>query len=94
MESSQWDIWNYLFYRKVSFFYRPSLSISKCKSGYEADIAVSVVFFISSSMGQMRSTKLPNLELFSEEEFEDAKGEIRIRTSKDREHTDQKKKEK
>ena len=33
---------------------------------YEADVSVSVVSFISSSMGWMRSTKSPNLELFSE----------------------------
>ena len=33
---------------------------------YEADLSVSVVSFISSSMGQMRSTKSPSLELFSE----------------------------
>ena len=33
---------------------------------YEADLSVSVVSFISSSMGQMRSTKSPNLELCSE----------------------------
>jgi len=33
---------------------------------YEADLSVSVVSYISSSMGQIRSTKSPNLELFSE----------------------------
>jgi hypothetical protein len=30
---------------------RPSLSISRCRSRYEADVSVSVVSFISSSMG-------------------------------------------
>jgi hypothetical protein len=30
---------------------RPSLSISRCRSRYEADLSVSVVSFISSSMG-------------------------------------------
>ena len=30
---------------------RPSLSISWCRSRYEADVSVSVVSFISSSMG-------------------------------------------
>ena len=47
-------------------FNRPSLSISRCRSRYEADLSVSVVSFISSLMGYMRSTKSPNLELFSE----------------------------
>jgi hypothetical protein len=42
---------------------RYSLSISSCKSKYEADLAVSVVSFISSSM---RSTKSPIIELVSE----------------------------
>ena len=45
---------------------RPSLSISRCMSMYDADLSVSVVFFILRSMGQMRSTKSPNLELFNE----------------------------
>ena len=44
---------------------RPSLSISRCRSRYEADLSVYVVFFISSSMGYIRSTKSPNIELFS-----------------------------
>ena len=44
----------------------PSLSISRCRSRYVADLSVYVVSFISSSMGYMRSTKSPNLELFSE----------------------------
>ena len=30
---------------------RPSLSISRCRSRYETDLSVTVVFFISSSMG-------------------------------------------
>jgi len=34
-----------------------SLSISRCRSRYEADLAVSVVSFIWSSMGNMRSIK-------------------------------------
>ena len=34
----------------VKFSYRPSLSISRCRSKQEADLAVSVVSFISSSM--------------------------------------------
>ena len=45
---------------------RPSFSIVMCRSRYEADLFVSVVYFISSSMGYMRSTKSSNLELFSE----------------------------
>ena len=45
---------------------RHSTSILKCRSKQEADLAVSVVSFISSSVGQMRSTKSPNLELFTE----------------------------
>ena len=40
---------------------RPSLSISRCKSRYEPNLSLSVVSFISFSMGYMRST-----ELFSE----------------------------
>ena len=40
---------------------RPSLSISRCTSRYEPDLSLSVVSFISFSMGYMRST-----ELFSE----------------------------
>ena len=46
--------------------YRPSQSIARCRSRYEADLSVSVFSFISSSMGQMGSTKSPSLELFSE----------------------------
>ena len=45
---------------------RHSLSISRCRSRYEADLSVYVVSYISSSIGQIRSTKSPNLELFSE----------------------------
>ena len=40
---------------------RPSLLISRCKSRCESDLSLSVVSFISFSMGYMRST-----ELFSE----------------------------
>jgi hypothetical protein len=45
---------------------RPSLSISRCRSRYEAGLSIYVVSFISSSMGYMWSIKSPNLELFSE----------------------------
>jgi len=45
---------------------RPPLSISRFRSKYVADIAVSVASFISSSMGYMPSTKSQNIELFSE----------------------------
>jgi hypothetical protein len=33
-----------------------SVSISRCNSGYEADLSGSVISFISSTMEQMRST--------------------------------------
>jgi len=49
--------WSFVLNRSV-------LSISRCGSRYEADL--SVVSFISSSMGYMRPTKPPNLELFRE----------------------------
>ena len=39
--------------------------IARCRSRYKADLAVPVVSFISSSMGLIRSTKPPNLQLFS-----------------------------
>ena len=42
---------------------RPSMSISMYRIRYEADLYVSVESFISSSMGYMRSTKSPNLEV-------------------------------
>ena len=45
---------------------RPSLSTSMCRSRYEVDLSVYLIFYILSSMGQMRSTKSPNLELFGE----------------------------
>jgi hypothetical protein len=38
----------------------------RCRSRYEEELVVSVVTFISSSMGYMRLTKSPNLELISE----------------------------
>jgi hypothetical protein len=41
--------WNHLFCRKVSFLTVP-LSISRCRSRYEADLSVSVVSFIWSSI--------------------------------------------
>ena len=47
-------------------FYQPPLSISRCMSRYEADIAVSVESFISSAMRKMRSAKSQNLQLLSE----------------------------
>jgi hypothetical protein len=47
MESSQW---NHLFCRSF-VLNRPWLSISRCRSRYEAVVSVSVVSFISSSMG-------------------------------------------
>ena len=41
----------------ISFvFNRPSLLISRCKSRCESDLSLSVVSFISFSMGYMRST--------------------------------------
>jgi hypothetical protein len=51
---------------KVSFLTNPQYPISRCMSRYEADLSVYVISFILSSMGYMRSTKSPNLDLFSE----------------------------
>jgi hypothetical protein len=43
---------NHFFCRKVSFLTGPlSVSISRCRSRYEADLSVSVVSFISNSTG-------------------------------------------
>jgi hypothetical protein len=39
------------------FLDRPSLSILTCRSRYDSGLYVSVVYFTSRSMGQMRSTK-------------------------------------
>ena len=63
-----WSFGTHIFYNgKPNFFHkRPSLSISRCRSRYEAGLSISVVSFISSSMGFMWSIKSPNLELFSE----------------------------
>ena len=47
-------------------FYQPPLSISRCMSRYETDVAVSVESFISSARQKMRSGKSQNLHLFSE----------------------------
>jgi hypothetical protein len=56
---------------------RHSTSISKCRSRYEADLAVSVVSFISRSTGEMRSTKSPNLELLGKNDIFIAEREIK-----------------
>jgi hypothetical protein len=45
------------------------------RSRYESELSVFVVSFISSSMGLMRSTKSPNLELLSERTSSIAYGE-------------------
>ena len=45
---------------------RPSRSISRYRLWYKADLTASVISFISSSMGKMRSTKSPNVYLFSD----------------------------
>jgi hypothetical protein len=50
---------------KVMFLIGTRFTISKCRSRYEADLAVAVVSFISRSIGLMQSKKSPNLELFS-----------------------------
>jgi hypothetical protein len=51
VESSQWENLNHLFFFVKFVFNCPSLSISRCKSRYEADLYVFVVSFVSSSMG-------------------------------------------
>ena len=56
---------------------RSSLSISRCKSRYETDIVLSVISFNLSSVGQIRSTKSPNLELFSERTSSTTEREIK-----------------
>ena len=52
--------------RKVSFLTWCLLSISRCTSRYETDLAGPVVCFISCSMGQIRSTYSPKLALLRE----------------------------
>jgi len=47
-------------------YYTICSQLRGCMSRYEAELSVSVVSFISSSMGSMRSTKSPSLELCSE----------------------------
>lgn len=56
MESSGWENWNHIFHRKVSVLAGTSLSNSSCRPKHESDLAVSVVSFVSSSVGYMRST--------------------------------------
>ena len=52
MESSQWENLNHLFCRKVSFLTDPHCRFRGLGQGmYEGDLSVSVVSFISSSMG-------------------------------------------
>ena len=58
MESSQWENRSHLFCRKVSFLARHLLSIQRQRSRYDAELSVSVVSFMSSSMVQMRSSQL------------------------------------
>jgi hypothetical protein len=55
MESSQWEKWNHLFSGKKKFN-RTSLSISRWRARYEADLVASVVSFISSSTVKMWTT--------------------------------------
>ena len=50
MKSSQWEYSNHLLSQKF-VLNRSSLSISRCKSKYDADLSLSVVSFISSSLG-------------------------------------------
>ena len=60
--SSQWESFNKLFGGKFRSN-RPSLSVSRCRIKYESELTVSVIFFISSSMGKRPSTKPPNLRI-------------------------------
>jgi hypothetical protein len=66
MESSQWENWNHLFCRKVL------LSISRCRSKYKADLSVSVLSFISSSMGANKEATEPRVHF----------GKVEVITSK------------
>ena len=50
---------------KVMFLIGNPFTISRCRSRYEADLAVSVKSFISRSIGLMQSKKSPKIELFS-----------------------------
>ena len=59
-----------IFFLSLTFVHKsPSLSISRSRSRYEADLDVSEVSFIQSSMRHLRSTKLLSCEIFCEKEI-------------------------
>jgi hypothetical protein len=66
------NIPNSVFLVFINMLERPSQSIARHRSRYEADLSVFVVSLISSSMGYMGSTKSPNLELWISFIFVDA----------------------
>lgn len=51
---------------ETHFLSKPPLSSYVCKSVYDVDIAVFVESSIAGSLGQMRSTQSPNVDLFGE----------------------------